>query len=92
MPKFIVNLTIQGIVETTEDMEPLDILSPRKYNEDFAKELKLHRHAKGLTLHQLSKLSGVSPSHIGRIERGERSPNYLIAIKLRKALGGETNG
>lgn len=57
--------------------------------EVFGKELKLRRLTRGLTMVELAKLSGVSPSHIGRIERGERSPSYDIAIKLKKALGAE---
>lgn len=78
MTKLIVNITIQGTIET-EGEAPLD--------ENFAKELKLRRLTKGLTMVQLAKLSGVSPSHIGRIERGERAPSYSIAVKLKKALG-----
>ena len=94
MPKFNVNLTIQGTIETVEenvellDIFPLDILS-RKHNEDFVKELRLRRLTKGLTLAQLSMLSGVSASHIARIERGERLPGYRIAIKLKETLEGE---
>ena len=89
MSKFIVNLTIQGTIETIrlEDEKTSDVNT----SEDFVKSLRLHRHTKGLTIHQLSHLSGVSPSHIGRIEKNERAPSYKIAIKLRKALAGETN-
>ena len=32
-------------------------------------------------------MSGVSPSHLGRIERGERFPSALILRKLAKPLG-----
>ena len=38
-----------------------------------------------LTLQELSAMSGVSPSHLGRIERGERFPSARI---LRKIAGG----
>ena len=78
MTKLIVNLTIQGTIRTEEDETLIDA--------NFAKELKLRRLTKGLTMAQLSKLSGVSASHIGRIERGERVPSYGIAIKLKRAL------
>ena len=76
MARYIVSLTIKGTIETEE----------ASIDEDFAKELKLRRLTKGLTMVQLSKLSGVSSSHIGRLERGERAPSYEIAMKLKRAL------
>lgn len=78
MTKLIVNLTIQGTIRIEEDETLVDAGS--------AEELKLRRLTKGLTMVQLSKLSGVSPSHIGRIERGERTLRYEIAMKLKRAL------
>lgn len=42
-----------------------------------------------LTLQKLSAMSGVSPSHLGRIERGERSPSAVILRKIAKPLGFE---
>lgn len=41
----------------------------------------------GLTLTQLSNASGVSPSHIGRIERGSRLPSGYVLKALAGALG-----
>jgi len=41
----------------------------------------------GLTLRQLSEKAGVSPSHIGRIERGERFPSARILKKIAQPLG-----
>lgn len=52
----------------------------------IGKELKQCRFFLGLTLKQLSARSGVSASHIARLERGERSPGYDIVLKLGKAL------
>jgi len=78
MTKIIVDLTIQGTIRTEEDETLVDA--------NFAKELKLRRLTKGLTMAQLSKLSGVSASHIGRLERGERTLRYEIVMKLKKAL------
>lgn len=82
MPKFIVNLTIQGTIETEES--PVD--------SNFAKQLRLRRLTEGLTIHQLSKSSGISASHITRIERGERAPGYRVVVKLREALEDKING
>jgi len=56
---------------------------------NFAKMLKQKRIMADLTLHQLSVASGVSASHLGRIERGERFPSARILRKLAKPLGFE---
>ena len=40
-----------------------------------------------LTLQELAATSGVSSSHLGRIERGERFPSARILRKLAKPLG-----
>ena len=49
--------------------------------------LKERRVAKKLTLKQVTDLSGVSTSHLGRIERGERFPSGRILMKLAAPLG-----
>ena len=36
-------------------------------------------------------MSGISPSHLGRIERGERFPSARILHKIAKPLGFEEN-
>jgi len=50
-------------------------------------KLKEKRKERGLTLVQLSKLSGVSVAHIARVERGERSPGSVVLNKIEKVLG-----
>lgn len=40
-----------------------------------------------LTLCELSETSGVSHSHIGRIERGERFPSARVLRRIAKPLG-----
>lgn len=42
-----------------------------------------------LTLGELSSSSGVSSSHLGRIERGERFPSAHVLRKVAKPLGFE---
>ncbi len=42
-----------------------------------------------MTLQKLSAMSGVSPSHLGRIERGERFPSASILRKIARPLGFE---
>jgi len=42
-----------------------------------------------LTLQELSAISGVSPSHLGRIEREERFPSARILRRIARPLGFE---
>lgn len=56
-------------------------------NNNLGLILKTRRNEKGLTLTQLAALSGVSPAHIGRIERGERFPTGHKLKKLAEPLG-----
>jgi transcriptional regulator with XRE-family HTH domain len=42
-----------------------------------------------LTLQELARSAKVSPSHLGRIERGERYPSARILRKIAKPLGFE---
>ena len=44
-----------------------------------------------MTLQELTKKSGVSASHLGRIERGERFPSGRILRKIAGPLGFEEN-
>lgn len=56
-------------------------------NNNLGVILKARRRERGLTLTQLASLSGVSMSHVGRIERGERFPSGPILRRLAKPLG-----
>jgi len=51
--------------------------------------IKQRRVTIPLTLCELSNNSGVSQSHIGRIERGERLPSAHVLRKIAKPLGFE---
>jgi len=44
-----------------------------------------------LTLWELANLSGVSTSHLARIERGERFPSARVLRKIAKPLGLDEN-
>ncbi len=44
-----------------------------------------------MTLHELASQSGVSPSHLGRMERGERSPSASILQKIARPLKFNVN-
>jgi len=53
----------------------------------LGKILKQQRISIPLTLQELAATSGVSPSHLGRIERGERFPSAHILRRIAKPLG-----
>jgi transcriptional regulator with XRE-family HTH domain len=55
-------------------------------NNDFGRIIKQQRSALQLTLQQLANMSGVSPSHLGRIERGQRFPSAHILRKIAQPL------
>ena len=61
------------------------------YNRDLATIIKRQRISIPLTLRKVSSLSGVSLSHLGRIESGERFPSANILRKIAKPLGFEEN-
>ena len=54
---------------------------------DLGKIIKQQRIAMDMTLQQLAGMSGVSPSHLGRIERGQRFPSAHILQRIAKPLG-----
>ena len=56
---------------------------------DLGRMLKQQRVMIPLTLQELSAQSGVSSSHLGRIERGERFPSARVLRRLAKPLGFE---
>lgn len=58
---------------------------PTKYQ--IGKIIKKRRVSIPLTLYELGSDSGVSQSHLGRIERGERLPSAHVLRKIAKPLG-----
>jgi transcriptional regulator with XRE-family HTH domain len=59
----------------------------RDVNPNLGRILKKQRLSLPLTLHELSAKSGVSASHLGRVERGERFPSGSILRRIAKPLG-----
>ena len=58
-------------------------------NSELGKIIKQQRISVPLTLQELAAKSGVSSSHLGRIERGERFPSAHILQKIATPLGFE---
>jgi len=76
----------------------LDICHLANYNIDMKMNndksalgeiLKQQRLRMSLTLRELTELSGVSASHLGRVERGERFPSASILRRIAQHLGFE---
>ena len=63
----------------------------RDISNNLGEIIRQGRITQRLTLSQLSAMSGVSSSHLGRIERGERFPSGSILRKIAEPLGFEEN-
>ncbi len=57
------------------------------HSQYLARTIKQQRLSIPLTLRELSARSGVSQSHLGRIERWERFPSARILQRIAKPLG-----
>ncbi|MFC1870511.1 helix-turn-helix domain-containing protein [Chloroflexota bacterium] len=54
---------------------------------NLGKIIREQRNKLSLSLNQLSRLSGVSVAHLGRIEQGQRGASTRILQKIAKPLG-----
>jgi len=61
------------------------------HGQDLARIVKQQRLSIPLTLRELGARSGVSSSHLGRIEQGERFPSARILRKIARPLGFDEN-
>ena len=59
--------------------------------DNLGEVIRQQRAMMALTLQELAASSGVSSSHLGRIERGERFPSARILRRIAKPLGFEEN-
>ena len=62
-----------------------------RVNNDLGRIIKQQRITIPLTLQELAATSGVSSSHLGRIERGERFPSAHILRRIARPLGFDEN-
>lgn len=60
-----------------------------KLSNNLSETIKQRRLTMSVTLAELAAGSGVSTSHLGRMERGERFPSARILQKIAKPLGFE---
>ncbi|MDP3878710.1 MAG: helix-turn-helix transcriptional regulator [Dehalococcoidales bacterium] len=59
----------------------------RVNSQNLGMQLKQRRLMVPLTLRRMAALSGISSSHLGRIERGERFPSALVLQRIARPLG-----
>lgn len=57
----------------------------------LGEQLTFARVEKGVSVPELSRMTGYSLSHIHRVEEGEREPSYKVLAKLSEALGLDIN-
>ena len=58
-----------------------------KRNKELGGTLRQQRTSKSMTVAELAAKSGISQSHLTRIERGERFPSARALRKMAKPLG-----
>ncbi len=56
---------------------------------EFGRVIRQQRVMLPLTLQELARVSGVSQSYLGRVEKGERFPSAAILRKIASPLGFE---
>lgn len=49
--------------------------------------LRVLREARGLTLEELSRLTGIAPSNLSQIETGKTDPRWSTVMRVLDALG-----
>jgi transcriptional regulator with XRE-family HTH domain len=54
---------------------------------NLSSQIRAARTARHLSLSQVARMSGVSTSHLGRIEQGERFPSAKVLMKVAAPLG-----
>lgn len=51
------------------------------------KELVEERHRKGMTQQDIADITGILPSNLARLEKGERVPTLVVLQKYASAVG-----
>jgi transcriptional regulator with XRE-family HTH domain len=87
----VVNNEEAAAIMLTENMRFAERCSTTRSHpmseEHIAKNIKILRGNKGLTLQKLEEITGLSKGYLSKIERSEKSPPYTTLNKIAKALG-----
>lgn len=57
----------------------------------FGEKLRALRNRQDLTLRQLSDMLGVSHSYVAKMERGEKTPNVEMVLKIARVFDVSTD-
>lgn len=68
-----------------------DVLPEKKLIKSFGEKLFALRKRDNLSQRQLGEILGVSGSHIGALERGEKMPNAPLILKIADIFGVTTD-
>lgn len=55
--------------------------------ERFGEKLRTLRNQQGLTLRQLGDMLDVSHTYVGRMEKGKKTPNVAMVLKISQIFG-----
>ena len=59
--------------------------------ERFGEKLRILRNRQGLSLRQLSNVLEVSHSYIAKMERGEKTPNVAMVLRISQIFDVSTD-
>lgn len=59
--------------------------------EKFGEKLRTLRNRQGLTLRQLANMLDVSHTFVARLERGEKTPNVAMVLKIARIFNVSTD-
>ncbi len=59
--------------------------------ERFGEKLRALRKQRGLTQKQLGQVFGVNQTHVTRIEKGEKTPNAAMILKIARFFNVSTD-
>jgi transcriptional regulator with XRE-family HTH domain len=57
----------------------------------FGEKLRILRNRQGLTLRQLGEMLDVDHGYVGRLERGEKTPNVAMVLKVARIFDVSTD-
>lgn len=57
----------------------------------FGEKLQQLRQRQGLSQSQLAEMLGVTRTHVSRMERGEKTPNIAMLLKIANIFGVTTD-
>ena len=60
---------------------------PSREVAQIGRRVKVRREAAGLTLDQLSRMSGVSKAMLSQVERSKANPTVVVLLKIAAGLG-----